>query len=430
MPVKYGQFFDFRNNPVFCNMIDQQTQGLERKKNGWFWLGGGLLLSVVFTIGWIESQSNVVLTRAALIAPLTPAWHIHAKDPSIEALIVKWRDSMDFNGTLLYAEKGRIVHIGAYGYADEDRQIPITPETEFQLASVSKMFTAFAVLTLVDDGKIGLDTPVQEYLSAFPYPEVTVRHLLNHRSGMSRYEYLLEGHKDDLVASSNAAVLGLLAADPPPLWFNPGERFNYSNVNYALLALIVEQVSGSSFPDFLQQRIFRPLGMTHTYVFDRNQQPWPEHMAWGYKHNRKGYYAVPADFLDGVFGDKGLHSTVLDLFKFDQALYARKLLSANTYHDLLDFSEETENPMYYNLGWRLEKGWNGLMYHQGWWMGFRTCFIRDREKEITLIALTNRDHLRNPMNFFGLYGEIMSLKGEKSFDPQVEQEGSSSAPTR
>lgn len=379
-------------------------------KRRW-WLAGAGLLSLA-AVAWAGTGRLFTrpVPRAHEVAPVAKPWNFKQVHPQAEALLRSLQDTAEFNGVVLYARNGEILHCGPYGYARFSTHELLTTQTRFQLASVSKMFTAAAILLLAEDGLVHLDKPVQEYLSAFPYPDITIRHLLNHRSGLPRYEFMLEKKKKELVEANNAAILGALLEEQPGLWFPPGSKFNYGNINYALLGLIVEQVSGVSFAEFLQARIFKPLNMEHTGFYNR---AWgvSEGMAMGYKHRRLGFYEVGPDFLDGVHGDKGIHSTVEDLFRFDQALYDGKIFKESTRNLLLSPPVSATGMEPYHLGWRLMPQRPGLMYHFGWWMGFRTCFIRDIPNKVTLIALSNRDRLSNPISYWTMYDRLNRILG-------------------
>jgi CubicO group peptidase (beta-lactamase class C family) len=296
-----------------------------------------------------------------------------------------------FNGTVLFAEKGRVLYENSFGFSDFKQKETLDVSSIFQLASVTKPLTACAVLMLYEEGKLNLDDDISEFFPAFPYKGVTVRLLLTHRSGLPDYMYFADKlWKSRRTPISNQDVLDLMILYKPYRYYKPNRRYNYSNTNYALLALIIEQVSGMSYAEFMKSRIFEPLGMKNSYVvtFDdlRNNKESPF---------VKGYYrpgrTVENHYFNGVVGDKGIYSTVDDLFLWDQALYQGKLISLFTlresflpaHRDLRDYDN-------YGFGWRINlNDGNKIVFHSGWWKGFKTYFIRKIDEQKTIIILTN-----------------------------------------
>ena len=308
------------------------------------------------------------------------------------------QDSHDFNGTVLIAQGDRVIHSGAYGEARLEGDT-LSLATPFQLASVSKMFTAVAIMQLAEAGKLAYDDPVQRYLPTFPYPDLSLRHLLQHRSGLARYMALADSHWDRNQVLRAGDVAGLFAAHGPDLWFEPGTDFNYSNSNYALLAAVVEAVAEQPFDQYLAEQVFGPLGMAQAGLY---AEPPPE-AATGYKRYRRGYWPAGHDYLDGVWGDKGVYASVEDLYRFERAFFGGRLLSAATLETALDPGEPAHP---YGFGWRLRADRPEIVYHFGWWRGYRTCFIKDRERDITLLLLSNRDHLRHNLDFWYIFDQI------------------------
>jgi len=290
-----------------------------------------------------------------------------------------------FNGVILFAE-GNTVFQKAYGYANFRNKDSLTINTSFQLASVSKTVTSTAVLILKDRGQLELTDSVQKFLPQFPYKGITIEQLLSHRSGLGNYIYWTEKYwKDQDSLMSNDDVLRLMSEHRPAVYYSPNRRYYYNNTNYLLLASIVESVSGMSFEDFLKKNIFIPLEMDNSFLLTRSNIQTHE-SATGYKNKRRPYSFF---FLDGVHGDKGLYSTVGNLYKFDRALRKGVLLSDSTKADAYtNRSKYYRKP--YGLGWRLNsyKG-NRIIYHHGWWRGFKTYFIRNIEEDKTIIILSN-----------------------------------------
>lgn len=315
------------------------------------------------------------------------------------------------NGAVLVAEKGTILHQGAYGFANFRNKQPLELNSSFQLASVSKVFTATAVLLLVQDGLLSLDDSLTTHLPGWPYENMTIRHLLHHRSGMGRYMAVAAWYwKDWRKPMSNRDVLRQYVRKDPPIYFRPGRRFNYCNTNYVMLASLVEEISGKSFGDFMQERVFQPLEMEQAMVYSRVEDPEIPMEAIGYKVGRRGYYRAPNDYIDGVVGDKGMYASVEDLYKFDQALAYGTLLRPELVQQMKEYGG-TRYKSRYGLGWRLKKReGRQLMYHFGWWRGFRSCFIRDPELQQTIIVLTNKDHPGRNLKFWEIYDFLQELE--------------------
>jgi CubicO group peptidase (beta-lactamase class C family) len=296
-----------------------------------------------------------------------------------------------FNGTVLFAEKGRVIYENALGFSDFKQKDILDVNSIFQLASVTKPITACAVLMLYEEGKLNLDDEISEFFPAFPYDGVTVRMLLTHRSGLPDYMYFADKlWHSRRIPISNQDVLDLMILYKPYRYYKPDRRYNYSNTNYALLALIIEKVSGMSYAEFMQARIFEPLGMKDSYVvtFDDLKSYKKSPFVPGYY--RPGRLAEN-HYFNGVVGDKGIYSTVNDLFLWDQALYQGRLISLFTlreafqpaHRDLRDYDN-------YGFGWRLNlAGENRIVFHSGWWKGFKTYFIRKIDEQKTIIILTN-----------------------------------------
>lgn len=295
-----------------------------------------------------------------------------------------------FNGTVLVAQYGKVIYTGAYGYSNLTTKDTLTPQTPFQLASVSKQFTAVAVMQLKERGLLNYDDPVYKFIPGFPYDStITIRMLLTHRSGLPNYIYTLEKYADRTRPMSNSEVVEkLLLYKPAPYGF-PDRRFQYNNTNYALLANIVERLSGKSFRQYADENLFRPLGMASTFVSDGTDDRVTT-AATGYTGSRR---SLRLDYLDGVTGDKGVYSTVEDLFKWDRGLYTEKIIKQATLNEAFlpahaDANLITKN---YGFGWRLQKlpddQW--LTFHTGWWHGFKNYFMRNLQDQTTIILLSN-----------------------------------------
>lgn len=306
-----------------------------------------------------------------------------------------WNERI-LNGVVLYAEEGQVLYKKAFGWRNlVKQQDSLRVDDQFQLASVSKMFTAEAIMLLHSQGKLDYDDLVTKYIPEFPYKGITIRHLLNHRSGLSRYETLADEHWPDRgIAVDNEDIVKLYAQHKPNPYNQPDVTFHYTNINYALLANIIERVSGQHFEDFMQQQIFDPLGMTRSYIFSmRNSKKVQFHVdtdVQGHIMLSKGPKRAEDDYLNGVMGDKMMYSTVDDLYKFCLALEHNTFLPDSIQQEaFVPGSPEWKSGENYGFGWRMNEKHPGVVFHFGWWKGYRSFFIRDLEKHRVLIVLTN-----------------------------------------
>lgn len=298
-----------------------------------------------------------------------------------------------FNGVVLLAEKGQVLFAKAFGYSRLSDRTPMQLESVFQVASVSKTVTATAVTLLAQAGAIAVDTPMMVYIPDFPWPDITVRQVLNHRSGLPNYMYLADDRTNRRQPITNEDMHRLMVQYKPRLIFTPGARFDYSNTGYAYLALLVERVSGMPFEQFAYNKIFAPSGMESSYIFRAGSGKIIPNAVVGYK----GGVPVNEDYnyLNGVVGDKGLYTTVADLLAFDRALHGGKLLQTPWLNLAFTGGSPEAKHMNYNygFGFRIRKFDNGeeAIYHNGWWNGFKSAFRHYSKSDQTLIVLTNSD---------------------------------------
>lgn len=305
------------------------------------------------------------------------------------------------NGTVLYAEQGRVVFKKAYGWQDvRRRRKPMTLDCQFQLASVSKMFTAEAVMILRSRGLIDYDDKVVKYIPDFPYAEVSIRHLLNHRSGLSRYESLAHEHWDSKRKPIfNDDVLRLFSEHKPNPYFEANNGFHYCNTNYVLLASLVERVSGQRFEDFVKQNVFDAIGMHNSLIYSmRSDSLVPTYIpvgVSGHDGTRRGYRKSQNDYLNGVMGDKIMFSTVDDLYRFSVALDHGLLIPDSLQEEAFKPGSPRARRRHenYGFGWRMSTDHPGMYFHYGWWKGYRSLVIRDKAHNRFLAVLTNTTQL-------------------------------------
>lgn len=295
-----------------------------------------------------------------------------------------------FNGSILIGYRDYILYEQATGLTRLSAKDSLSVYSPFQLASVSKSFTALSVMMLVDKGHLGLDDKVKDYISELPYKDITVRQLLNHTSGIPNYMNLAAHHWPKGQAMSNEDMLKMLVKHKIPASFKAGSRFQYSNTGYALLALLVERLSGISFNQFLKTNIFEPLGMVHTFAYDRK---FIDSLSLPVGHRSANRNSATFDYdpVDEVIGDKSIFSTPGDLFRYNRAWTSDILVSDSL--RTLAFTKGTlknRQTVDYGFGWRFrEIEGKQAIYHNGLWHGFTATYTRIPENELTIIILNN-----------------------------------------
>ncbi len=320
---------------------------------------------------------------------LNPAF-VETKKAQIEHFRERHFGSENSNLSMLVAKNGQIIFERYQGIANRENNTAVAADVPLHIASVSKVLTASAVLLLVNKKKIDLDQKVNTILDNFPYPEITVRHLLSHRSGLRNYAYFTEdkGVWDRHVTLTNQDILNLFAEKDIKLEYPTDTHFAYCNTNYAMLALIVEKVTGMKFPEAMREMIFKPLGMDHTYVFEYDKD-LPTAVP-SYKGNN---VRLAWDYLDAVYGDKNIYSTPRDLLKFDMARKAQTFLKPKLRNQIYTgYSNEHKGEKNYGLGIRMIEWSTGqkFYFHNGWWHGNTSSYISLVKENVTIIALSNK----------------------------------------
>ena len=283
-----------------------------------------------------------------------------------------------------------VVFRGAYGSAHVPPKSPVTPLSNFRLASVSKQFTATAVLLLIREGRLSFETTLTQAFGDFPAygSEITVRHLLTHTSGLISYESLIPDSQT--VQVHDRDVLRLLSI-VDSTYFPPGSHFRYSNSGYALLALMVESVSGMPFAQFLRERVFVPAGMMHSVAFEQGISIVTER-AYGHERTDCGWTVADQSVTSAVLGDGGVYSSVEDLLQWCQALSRSVLLGEELQKEAFSPQVRISDSTAYGYGWYVRTGpGRPLVYHTGSTQGFRNALLRFTEDDCSVILLTNRN---------------------------------------
>ena len=319
-----------------------------------------------------------------------------AKAQQLDLLIRNFDKSVDslnelheFNGNFLLAKDGKPLYLKSIGFSDSTMKQKLNTNAAFNLASVSKSFTSALVMMMKDEGKLSFDDAVVQYISEFPYPTITIRHLLNHTHGMIEYfDWVTDSLKlKDTI--DNQRLMSLLATHKPNLKWIPGEKFEYCNTGYAVLASVLEKVSGSPYRELLKKRILQPVRMKNTFVYTVNQSKSPVNRVFGIKFYNNAWHPFDLTTLDGVVGDGNIYSTVGDLLKWDQALRNNHLIKKETLAEAYTPVVVKEKPkMAYGFGWIINDVGKKVS-HSGSWNGFKNNFVRDFQHGYTLIFLSN-----------------------------------------
>ncbi|UEG49179.1 beta-lactamase family protein [Ferruginibacter lapsinanis] len=323
-----------------------------------------------------------------------------------------------FNGGMIVAKNGNIIFEAYNGTGHLPGNDTITANSSLHIASVSKTFTAMAVLKLWQDGKLKLDDEFSLYFPQFNYPGVTIRSLLSHRSGLPNYTHYMESiHWDEKRMATNEDILNTLITlkDQLPPAVSPNTKFAYCNTNYALLALLIEKVTGKKYSDYLSHTFFLPLQMKHTFVFTMaDTVKVPPSYDW---RNR----LMPFNFLDAIYGDKNIYTTPEDLLIWDRALNSGYIFTQKTLEAAYaPYSNERPGVKNYGLGWRMNIYPTGkkIIFHNGWWHGSNAVFTRILQDSATIIVIGNKynRNIYHTMKLANLFGDYYE-SGEDENEP-------------
>ncbi|MBX9734356.1 MAG: beta-lactamase family protein, partial [Chitinophagaceae bacterium] len=322
----------------------------------------------------------------------------HAQDRAISNIVDSFVNKEQFSGVVLVADNGKVVFNSAYGYRNFAEAIPVKRTDIFELASVSKQFTAMAIMILQERGKLDIDDSVSQYLE-IPYADITIRHLLNHTSGLPDYQAIMDSYWDKTKVAGNTDILAYLNRYKPKPLFAPGEKYNYSNTGYVLLASIAEKASGIDFIEFCRKEIFQKLGMKDTDIRSLEEKARIKNFALGHMYVAERNQFIRADsfpssnytiWLGNRKGPGRISSTAADLLKWDRALYTQQLVKQSTLDEA--FTPATLNNgaiSNYGFGWDIKTDSSGNKYvmHNGDNPGYKTQIIRFLHNKKTLIVL-------------------------------------------
>ncbi|MDB5209653.1 MAG: serine hydrolase [Sediminibacterium sp.] len=331
------------------------------------------------------------------------ASYIHAQKidyQTIDSVLQSHAVNDQFSAVVLIAEKGKIKYEKAFGYRDLTSKTLLQTTDIFELASVSKQFTAMVIMILKEKKLLQYDDLIEKYLD-IPYKGITIRHLLTHTSGLPNYMNVMSQYWDKTKVAGNAEILSYLNQYKPPKLAEPGEKYEYSNTGYVMLASIAEKITGKDFASLCMENIFQPLQMTHTAIRNKEEKDKVENFATGYIYNTSTSRYERADafpssnyvyWLGNRRGPGNISSTAEDLLLWDKALYTSQLVAKSTL-------EEAFQPMHllngkmanYGFGWLLipNSRVGKIVWHNGDNPGFQTAIVRYIDQKNTLIILCN-----------------------------------------
>lgn len=330
---------------------------------------------------------------------------VQQSDGALEATLDSlFRTVPDFSGVVLVASKGKPVYHKGFGYRDFEVRSPMDTSAIFELASVSKQFTAATILMLHEQGKLAVDDALEKFIPGLPYPGITIRHLLTHTSGLPDYQAIMDQYWDKSKVAGNEDNIEYLKKYHPEKRFAPGEKYEYSNTGYMLLASVTEKAGGQDFIAFCREQIFEPLSMSSTDIRTREEKIALPKMAWGHLWVEEKKRFVRADsfpafnyaiWLGNRKGPGRISSTTRDLLTWDQALYSNQLLKKETMAEAFSSARLNDGSVSnYGFGWMIEEDTSvgKVVRHSGDNPGYKTHLIRYLDENKTVILLCNNAH--------------------------------------
>ncbi len=333
------------------------------------------------------------------------------KVQKLDSIFAELHSKGKFNGNILIAEKGEVIYKNSYGFANETTKEKLTENSIFELASVSKQFTAMAIVLLKKAGKLNYEDKLDKFIPALNfYENITIRNLLNHTGGLPDYMGIMDTIFDKSKIATNKDLINIFAKTKPAILFKPNTKYEYSNTGYALLASVIEKASGLSYKEYLDKAIFKPLKMTNSFVYTRRLAPKKiKNYAFGYVYLEKAKKNVlPDDYddtnmviwLDGIVGDGTVNSTIGDLLKWDKALYSDVLINADDRKEIFSVvTLTTGKKSNYGFGWQVDnnKNFGKIVNHTGSWPGYATFIERNLDSNKTIILLQNNERSTFPI---------------------------------
>ena len=340
------------------------------------------------------SKTSSIKTTNLILDESYPIEITQKVSNKLDSLLHRINKRHDFHGSVLVAKNGKIVYNNQVGYADFRKKELLNKTSLFQLASVSKQFTAAAIMMLYERNQIKLTDTVNSYFPDFPYEGVTIKNLLNHTAGLPKYFWVAEHKWKKEKAPTNSEMMDLFASSDVQRFFKPGRNFDYSNTGYLVLASIVEKVSGGSFSSFVKSNIFEPLEMNDSYVYNienknvKNNQLHGYRLYKGWKHLK-----INNTVNDAIVGDKNIYTTSKDLFKWTLGLNNGILVSQESLNLMYTKGETIyKRKIPYGFGFRIDPKDNNIIYHHGKWNGFSTGLTQYLEDNLVVIVLEHTSY--------------------------------------
>jgi len=349
-------------------------------------------------------REPIIRVFLGLIIILSAYSCVESTSEKIEDYLEYCYQNCQFNGSVLVSKNGEVIYQEALGIANIDPLEPLQINSQFRLASLSKPFTAMAILILKEQGKLDYEDDITKYLPELPYPGITIRNLLTHTGGILEYEDLFEKYWDpehkiflDKKYANNEDVIDMFVKYHTKPLFKPGDKYAYSNTGYVFLASIVSRASGEPFEVFLKKNVFDPLDMSNTLVYSAIRNETMENRVYGFRLALNGSDYISHDFhyMSGIAGDGAIYSTTGDLYQWDRALYSESLVSRETLEKaftpvILNNSSTST----YGFGWGIDTSLTGkkVVNHGGGWIASKTWLWREIEDNNTIIILTNNSY--------------------------------------
>ncbi|MFT5762535.1 MAG: CubicO group peptidase (beta-lactamase class C family) [Polaribacter sp.] len=364
-----------------------------------------LLSSFVLSTNTVEPKPKVVLKEATIDSTIikepTIILERYSKNETkkvshkLDSLLKRINKRHDFHGSILVAKKGKLVYENQIGYADFRKKTKLNEESIYQLASVSKQFTAASIMILKEKNQLKLTDTITKYFPKFPFKNITIQHLLNHTSGLPKYFWVAENEWEKEKAPSNIEMMKFFETTKVSRYFRPGRNFDYSNTGYFVLASIVEKIANMSYSNFLETTIFKPLQMNHSFAYSFENDTIRENQLMGYRLYRGWRHRkIPNTINDAIVGDKNIYATNEDLLKWVNGLNSGKLISKESL-ELMYTKGKTKygRKIPYGFGFRIKtKNDERLVYHYGKWNGFSTGITNYQEDDLVVIILEHTSY--------------------------------------
>ncbi|MDN3656651.1 serine hydrolase [Ferruginibacter paludis] len=343
----------------------------------------------------------VIFLSFIAIASLTQAQQLDVK--KLDSAFSGLNKIHRFNGTVLYAEKGKVLYSKAFGVTDCRTNEPLKTTSSFNLASVTKQFIGMGIMILKERGQLRFDDNCKKYIPELPYDGITIRNLMTHTSGIPEYFDLFQMYKTPLDTLTNEKLISLYGTYKPVLDFATGSKWNYCNTNYVLLVSIIERISKQPIDVFVKKNITGPLGLKDTYVYHVLMPAVPANHVYGFEETGEKKKLNDLTPFDGVVGDGNIYSSVEDLYRWEQSLSTGKLVKKETFAEALVPVKLKDGTTYpYGFGWFIEKDKEGAYSHTGGWVGFANLIYSDTKNKRTIIQLSSGSNgwgIRTARNF-------------------------------